>query len=315
MFRKKLSECSFILFAVILGLNLTLSRAGADTLFSEGFDDNNFSSRAWFDDTSVSLDTTTKYAGASSLKLAWNPGQAAPALIGAMRKSFTPTDALYVSMYWRFNSNWIGSGTPYHPHLVMVTSDLDDVWGGIAYNYLNTYIETSNLTPRLAIQDGMNVNNSLGTVPNDLTTTTENRDVGGCNGCLSGSNCGTSSCYDSGVGTYWNGRKWEGMQNFALNTWHKVETYLQMNSISSNHAAADGIMRLWINGTLVIDNSNMVFRTNQHPTMKWKTLVIAPWFGDGSPLAQTMWIDELTVSDGLAVVQKPEPPSGLRVVQ
>jgi hypothetical protein len=297
---------------VIVTVNNTLNYT---TLFTEAFDDNNFASRGWFDDTSVSLDASIKYAGANSLKLTWGAGGTAPAGIAAMRKSFAPTDSLYVSMYWRFNSDWVGSGVGYHPHLVMIPSSIDDPWGGIAYNYLNTYIETSNLTPRLEIQDGMNVNTSSGSVPNNLTATTENRDVAGCNGCLSGSDCGLSAdCYSVGGGTYWNGRRWNGSQNFALNTWHKVEAYFRMNSISANKGVADGIMQMWVNGTQVINKTNIIYRTNQHSTNKWATLVIAPWIGDGSPRVQTMWIDELTVGSGLPGNSSLDGPSVLKIV-
>lgn len=133
-----------------------------------------------------------------------------------MRKSFTETGSLYVSMYWRFSDTWVGSGQTYHPHIIMIPSSLDDPWGGLAYNYLDTYIEVNSLTPTVGIQDGMNVNSSYGALPNNLTTTTENRDVSGCNGCLSGSDCGDlQACYDSGVGSYWNGRGWKGSQAFV----------------------------------------------------------------------------------------------------
>jgi len=289
-------------------------------LFQEGFDDNNFASRGWFDDTSVDIDTSTKYSGTGSLRLTWGAGQTNPPLVAAMRKDFTATDTLYISMYWRFNSNWVGSGASYHPHLIYILSDLDDRWGGLAQNYLDTYIEVSNLTPRMIIQDGMNVNYSYGALPNNLTATTENRDVAGCNGCLAGSDCGDSvACYAVGGGTYWNGRFWNGSRNFNLNTWHKVEVYLKMNSISSGRAVADGIMWMKVDGNYVINKTKMVFRTNQRPTMKWRTFVIAPWIGDGSPQTQTMWIDNLTVATSAATepnppAAAPSAPSGLRII-
>ncbi|HPV29902.1 MAG TPA: hypothetical protein PLT30_10550 [Deltaproteobacteria bacterium] len=290
------------------------------TLFNEGFEDNSFASRGWFDDTSVDIDTSTKYSGTGSLRLTWAAGQTNPPLVAAMRKDFTPTDTLYISMYWRFNSNWVGSGVGYHPHLLYILSDLDDHWGGLAQNYLDTYIEVSNLTPRMIIQDGMNVNYSYGALPNNLTATTENRDVAGCNGCLAGSDCGDSAaCYAVGGGTYWNGRFWNGSRNFNLNTWHKVEVYMKMNSISSGRAIADGIMWMKVDGNYVINKTKMVYRTNQRPTMKWRTLVIAPWIGDGSPQAQTMWIDNLTVATGASSdpnppATPPSAPSGLRII-
>ncbi len=316
MLRTSVIVCVRTFLMLTLGMVFTVGNGVAITLFTDGFDDNNFASRGWFDDTSVDIDTSTKYSGAGSLRLSWGAGQTNPTLVSTMRKDFAATDALYLSFYWRFNSSWVGSGVAYHPHLIMIPSDLDDHWGGLAYNYLDTYIEVSSLTPRLEIQDGMNVNTSYGAVPNNLTTTTENRDVAGCNGCLSGSDCGDFvSCYGVGGGAYWNGRGWDGAQNFSRNTWHKVEAYFRMNSISASRAVADGIMWMKVDGNYVINKTNIVYRTNQHPTIKWRTFVIAPWIGDGSPQAQTMWMDELTVANAMPASEAPSPPTGLRVVQ
>lgn len=267
------------------------------TLFTESFDDGNLASRDWFDDTSVDIDTVTTYSGDGSLRLAWGNNETAPPLIGAMRKTFTATDSLYTSQYWRFADGWIGSGEEYHPHLIMVLSDLDDPWGALAYNYLTTYIESSNLTLRMCIQDGVNINLTQGAVPNDLTAITEDRDVAGCNGTLTGSDGGDASCYPAGGGVYWNGRQWDGSSDFSCDTWHLVETYTRMNTISDGVAQADGIMRVWVDGDIVINNTHMVYRTGENPNMKWRTFVIAPWIGDGSPKAQTMWIDEVAVGE------------------
>jgi len=91
-----------------------------------------------------------------------------------------------------------------------------------------------------------------------------------------------------------------------------------MNSISSGRAVADGIMWMKVDGNYVINKTKMVFRTNQRPTMKWRTFVIAPWIGDGSPQTQTMWIDNLTVATGEPTnplpVSPPTPPTGLRII-
>ena len=304
---------------LMFGMGVAGNKAVAATLFSEGFDDNNFAARSWFDDTSADIDTVTKFNGSGSLRLSWGPGQTNPPLISAMRKDFIATDSLYVSMYWRFSSAWVGSGKGYHPHLIYILSDIDNHWGGLARNYLDTYIEVNNLTPRMIIQDGMNVNYSYGSLPNNLTIVTESRDVAGCNGCLSGSDCGDSAaCYDAGGGTYWNGRFWNGSRNFSFNTWHKVEVFLRMNSISSGRAVADGIMWMKVDGIYVINRTRILYRTNQYPNMKWRTLVIAPWLGDGSPQTQTMWIDNLTVATDASTEPSPalplSAPTNLRII-
>jgi hypothetical protein len=58
----------------------------------------------------------------------------------------------------------------------------------------------------------------------------------------------------------------------------------------------DGIAQYWFNGQLIIDNHNVVFRTGAHPTMKFDMFICAPYIGDGSPAAQTMWVDDLVLA-------------------
>lgn len=247
------------------------------TLFNEGFDDNNFASRGWFDDTSVDIDTTTKYSGAGSLRLTWGAGQTNPPLVLAMRKDFTATDSLYVSMYWRLNSNWVGSGQSYHPHLVYILSDRDDHWGGLAQNYLDTYIEPHGRGAYLILQDLLN----------------------------SPAVCGSGCFYSPSI-------------TFALNTWYHIETYFKMNTVTNGVPVADGIMQMWVDGVNVYTATNRIYRNGQNPTLKWRTFVIAPWIGDGSPQTQTMWIDDLSVATGApndpTPVAAPTAPTGLRVL-
>jgi len=91
-----------------------------------------------------------------------------------------------------------------------------------------------------------------------------------------------------------------------------------MNTISANVGQADGIMQMWIDGVNVTNYTNMVYRTNQDATKKWAQFVLAPYIGDGSPITQTMWVDELSVSTqrpGTPLDPPPSPPTGLRVVE
>ncbi len=303
-----------ILGVLTIFLAVSWHIGSAEVFFTETFDDSSFSARGWFDNPKGVIDNSVKYAGTGSIRFAWTQGSQGG--FGTLRKDFVPTDSLYISFYWRFSSNWVGSGQGYHPHIIYILSDLDDHWAGLAYNYLDTYIETDNVTPRLIIQDGINVNLSYGSVPNNLTTTTEYRDVSGCNGCLSGSDCGDfASCYNVGDNMWWNGRFWNGSSNFVRNKWNKIEVYFKMNSIAGGRALADGIMWMKVDGNYVINNSKVVYRTNNRSMLKWRTLVIAPYMGDGSPQAQTMWMDELTVADNVPGEQQPpSPPTDLRVI-
>jgi len=264
------------------------------SLLVEPFDNNSFSSRGWFDGSSMALDSSTKYSGNSSARWSWTAGASTPTNSPTLRHDITPTDSLYLSFYWRFNSDWGGSSDlGYQPHLIYVLSDMDDRWGGLASNYLDTYIQVTDTTPVVQIQDGKNINTNP-TPPWTSTMGNENRAVAGCNGTLSGSDPGNlSDCYSSG--SWMNYRRWNGSTgNMSKGSWHHVEVYLKMNTVTGGVAQPNGTTKMWINGVQSINKNNVVFRTGNHPNLKWATFVIAPYLGS-SPKAQTMWMDELTV--------------------
>ena len=59
---------------------------------------------------------------------------------------------------------------------------------------------------------------------------------------------------------------------------------------------ADGIVRAWFDGRLVIDRTDVILRSTDFPNMKFNQFLLAPYFGPGLlPHEQTLWIDELTV--------------------
>jgi len=63
--------------------------------------------------------------------------------------------------------------------------------------------------------------------------------------------------------------------------------------------------------------TNVVMRTGQYPDMKFNQFVIAPWIGDGSPVDQTFWVDNLTVATarpgGSVDSTPPVTPTGISV--
>lgn len=217
----------------------------AETLLTEDLDDLNLSSRGWFDGSPSSgvIDTSTKYSGAGAMKWTWPSGSKTPAGMQTIRKDFTPSDELYTSFYWRFNSDWkTDTGLANWPHLIYILSDADDHWSGLARNVLDTYMEVEGLIPKLHIQDGENINTNP-TPPWSNTGGTEDRAVAGCNGNIAGADVGTGvTCYQSGS-IWMNIRWWDGMSTFSLNSWQHVEVYLKMNSVSGGVGQSDGIMR------------------------------------------------------------------------
>ena len=60
----------------------------------------------------------------------------------------------------------------------------------------------------------------------------------------------------------------------------------------------DGLIRYVVDGEVVISYDHILMRTGQHPEMRFNQFLIAPYIGDGSPVTQTIWIDDLTVATG-----------------
>ena len=291
---------------------------GGTVLFKETFDNNSFSSRGWYDNTTHGTVVSGGQSG-NSLQWAWAQGATRPTNGAAMRKKITPTDSLYVSFYVKFQTGWRGSQKTYHPHMILIPSDLDSDYAGLANNYLNTYIEFSadtsspyTIRPLLGIQDQMRVNTSNGTPPNNLTTVTENRSVAYCNTpAPAGAN---GICYAENP--YYSANVWKASTaSVPTNSWRHVEVYFKMNTISGGKGQANGVMQQWVDGSLVINRSDVLYRTSQDATKKWAQVVLAPWIGDGSPIAQTMWLDELTVATSPPSsggdTQAPTTPSSL----
>jgi hypothetical protein len=296
----------------VLAIICTLSLwANATTLLEEKFDSTGFGSRGWFDSTNLSLNSSQHIVGSlSALELRYLQGAITPAsLPSPARHVFTASEAVYVRYYVKYSDNWQGSNKPYHPHELYLLTTADDRWIGPGNTHFTAYIEQNEGLLQLSMQDSLNIDSSK--IGVDLTNVTENRGVAGCNGNPDGVG---SDCYNAG--TYRNGKSYRSaILNFGdtqglyyKGNWHKIEAYLKFNSVINGKGQADGVMQLWQNGTLVVDRRNIIMRTAANATMKFNSILIGPWIGDGSPVDQTTWIDDLLVSDTNLVVSPPMPP-------
>ncbi len=272
------------------------------TLFQESFEDSNFSGRGWYDGINLKLSTIEKYSGNSSVEYHFLLNGTTPEISGgSIRKLFTDTDEIYVRYYIKHSSNWTGSNKNYHPHEFLILTNENGVWDGPAYTHLTAYIEENEGVPQLGLQDGQNID--LVNLNQDLINITENRSTSGCNGIPIQENVYTDSCYSVGGGIYWNGRDWRANQiyfsdtpgAYYKNNWHKVEAYFKLNTISNGKGQSDGIIQYWYDNQLIINQNNIIMRTAQYPNMKFNQFMIAPYIGDGSPVDQTFWVDDLVV--------------------
>ena len=299
----------------------------AVVLLEEAFEDANFGSRGWYDTTGGTLSTAEKYNGTRSLECRFSTGGTKCVGGSPGRHLFQETESLYFAYYIKHSTNWTGSGKPYHPHQFLFLTNLADNYSGLAYTHLTAYIENVGGVPMFVIQDGMNIDETR--VGQDLTNVTEQRAVAGCNGDSDG--YGNGSCYLAAPSVHWNGKSWSPGQVYFDSTldsprykgkWHLVEAYFKLNTIVGGKGARDGIIRYWYDGQLILERTNIVLRTGAHPTMKFRQFVIAPWIGDGSPVDQTYWVDDVLLATARPSPPPtppggspaPKPPTNLRVV-
>ena len=273
-------------------------------LFEEDFENANLASRGWYDNTSVLLSTTEHIAGSvSSAQYRFLAGATTPTTGGSQRHKFTPSNSFYLSYYVKYSTNWVGSTEAYHPHEFYTLSNLDGDYDGPSQSYLDVYVEENYQNggrPRLTVQDNKSVNYSYGALPNNLVGVTENRSTGGCNG-MAETNM-FSECFNAG--SYWfNDKQVTGPVVFQpnpgagyKNNWNFVEAYFQLNTIVNGIGQANGVMQYWFNGTLIIDRHDVLYLTGAHPTLQFSQFLIAPYIGDGSPVDQSMWVDNLRVA-------------------
>ena len=306
----------------ILSLFLLPTISSAQTtLFTEDFESTNLAAKGWYDNTSQTFSTAEHIPGSTrSLEFHWTVGGTQPTSGGSVRRAFTPTPTLYVSYWVKYSSNYAGSGRTYHPHEFYVLTNADPAYSGLAFNTLDLYIQqvfgSNGGVPQLEIQDGKMVDTTK--IGVNLIGVTENRAVAGCNGAGNTGGAtvngvfGGSDCYSVGGGTYWNSYEWNSPTvRFTPNTWQHVEVYAQLNSVVGGIGQTNGVLKYWLDGALIIDQSNVIFRTGANPNLAFNQFVIGPYIGDGSPVDQRFWIDNLTLATSSATGLAP--PQNLRV--
>lgn len=286
-------------------------------LFEEPFEDTNYSSRGWYDSDGGALSSTEHISGSTkSFECRFPAGSQQCSGGTPGRILFQETDSVYVSYWIKHSTNWTGSNQPYHPHEFLLLTNQNGQWDGPAWTHLTGYIEDNEGIPVLVIQDGQNIDKTK--IGQNLVNVTENRSVAGCNGDSDG--YGDGDCYPVGS-DYWNGKVWKAGKVYFSDTagsyykgdWHHVEAYFKLNSIVSGKGIADGSLKYWYDGQLIMDRNAVVMRTGQYPSMKFNQLLLLPWIGDGSPVDQTFWIDNLVVATGQPGTFL-SPPSNLRIL-
>ncbi len=237
-------------------------------LFREGFDDGRLLERGWYDGRQLEI-ADEAYAGSGCIEYHWKPDTTNPDSSSGLRHLFEPTDTVYLRFYIKLSKGWGWSGRPYHPHLAHFMTTENGKYHGPAASHLTLYIEPQNGRLRLAAQDILNKDSPHGLTQGPLR--------GGYNGQF----------YDS------------EQRLFIDDKWHSVEAMFKLNTLDldGDKPNADGVVRGWFDGKLVVDRTDVIFRSTDFPMMKFNQFLLTPYFGPGLlPHEQTLWIDELVVS-------------------
>jgi len=241
----------------------------APIFFREAFDDDGLLERGFYDGERFAISADRAFEGAGSLEYRWRAGATNPHNSSGVRRLFDPSESVYLRFRIRLSENWGWTGRDYHPHLMHFMTTENEAYRGPASSRLTVYIEPQEGRLRLAAQDIQNAD-----APHGLTQ-----------GPLRGG---------------YNGRFYDSDEKLFIDAeWHTVEAYFQLNGLDqdADGAAADGVVRGWFDGRLVIDQADVVLRSADFPEMKFNQFLLTPYFGPGLlPHAQELWIDDVTVA-------------------
>lgn len=286
-------------------------------LLEEHFADTDIASRGWYDGRGDGVTMTETAPGGTGGAFAchWTMGAIACENGVPARHAIAPQNAVYLSFWVKHSVGWVGSGRAYHPHLFHFVTNEDDAYVGPSHTHLTAYIEHVQGRGMLALQDSRNVDLAC-ILHNDDTfdgcggsfssyAFTEMRSVCACNGIVG--DLDGRDCFPNGDGTWYSSRAWRTPSAVFTDSpgpgyesdWHFVEAYFRLNTIEGGVGVPNGAIRYWVDGALSISSDHVLLRTAQFPSMQFNQFLMLPYIGDGSPMDQTMWIDEITVAAGL----------------
>lgn len=273
--------------------------------FEETFSDSSLSDRGWYDGgTATATVVNDSDLSSNVLEVSYLSGDSSSQL-GQVRHLFAESDGVLVTYKVKYDSNWSWTGYTYGPHEFYLFTNADHDYKGPAYSHSTFYLEMTDGHPRIAQQDGMNVDANY--INQDISDATENRSVSGCNGSADGYEGG---CYESD-GYWYNGRSWDATSTTILSDqWYTIKALILMNDIVDGKGVANGVIKYWVDGDLVMSYDDIILRTAQNSEMKFNQILIGPYFHNGVPYDQKFWIDDVIVQ---SFKNGPSKPTGFDV--
>lgn len=141
------------ILAVIIAILVPLN-SWAAALLQETFDNSSMPGAAYNSYDPSIFDSSVRVGTSGySVRWSWVPLEEEPTGVNtASRWSFSQaTDELYLSFYWRLNSDWQGSGWAFHPHLIYIT---DELWTNLSGGTLRVYVELTGTALRMIVGRG-----------------------------------------------------------------------------------------------------------------------------------------------------------------
>lgn len=246
--------------------------------FRESFEDARLTSRGWYDGDRFALGDDAA-AGEHAVQYRFLEGGLTPSDSSGARRLITPTDVVYLRFRLKLSPGWSWTNRPYGPHLLHFMTTENDEYDGPAASRLTLYVEPVNGKLRLAAQDIQNRGSPHGLTQGPLR--------GGYNGQMFDSR---DVLFDGGE-------------------WHLVEAMFKLNTLdmAKDEPNRDGELRGWVDGELVVERTDVVFRSTDFPDMKFNQFLMLPYFHHGVPHDQTLWIDELAVGSRRIEADPPAP--------
>ncbi|RMH14345.1 MAG: hypothetical protein D6695_01530 [Planctomycetota bacterium] len=99
-----------------------------------------------------------------------------------------------------------------------------------------------------------------------------------------------------GSSTFYDWHK-SGVPMFERDRWYHIVQHVRMNSVSGSVGQADGVLQVWVDGQLAVDQHNVVYRHS--PELRIDRM----WFnihygGDPAPTDYHVFLDEIIVHAG-----------------
>ena len=238
-------------------------------IFLEEANDASFGSRGWFDNTAaitIDSENSGQNSSTNSIIASFDQTDTEPSWV-RMRKNIDPAQNIYLSFWTKRSANWVGSQAAYHPHEFFFTTTKDGEFSGLQggiATQLTLYVEVNGLTPQMGYG---NIN--FPTNGNEIM--------------------------------------YQSSSDLTVDTWHHIEAFIQLNSYDSvggTSLESNGIFRMWLDGTQVIDVTNATPIAGQaNVDAKIDQIILSPYIGDGSPLAgtQSIYYDQIKLSRGALI--------------